>query len=101
MTTPREDFINLGSLFRNSATITFVIQIVAVILMIGSMSAYAVGDQFFQLGNELKVLVLLIVSVIALVVFLGAISVFVRFSRRIGDAVVGPGVEEEKWTHQE
>jgi len=96
MTTPREDFINLGSLFRSSATITFVIQIVAVILMIGSMSAYAVGDQFFQLGNELKVLVLLIVCVIALVVFLGAISVFVRFSRRIGDAVVGPGIEEVK-----
>ncbi|MHA2057891.1 MAG: hypothetical protein ACW979_09710 [Candidatus Thorarchaeota archaeon] len=94
MTAPSEDYINLGSLFRSSATITFVIQIVAVIVMIGSLSAYAVGDLFFALGNELKILVLLITSIIALLIFLAAMSVFIRFSRRIGDAVVGPGIEE-------
>ncbi len=96
MTAPREDYINLGSLFRSSATITFVIQIVAVIVMIGSLSAYAVGDLFFGLNDELKILVLLITSIIALLVFLAAMSVFIRFSRRIGDAVVGPGIEEVK-----
>ena len=62
--------------------------------MIGSLSAYAVGDLFFELNNELKILVLLIVCIIALIIFLAAMSVFIRFSRRIGDAVVGPGVEE-------
>ncbi|MFX1560682.1 MAG: hypothetical protein ACFFBL_08840, partial [Promethearchaeota archaeon] len=32
----------------------------------------------------------------ALLIFLAAMSVFIRFSRRIGDAVVGPGIEEVK-----
>lgn len=96
MTAPREDYINLGSLFRSSATITFVVQIVSVIMMIGSLSAYYIADEFLQLNNELKILVLLITSILALLVFLAAMSVFIRFSRRIGDAVAGPGIEEVK-----
>jgi hypothetical protein len=96
MTELSEDYINLGSLFRSSATITFVIQIVAVIVMIASLSAYAVGNLFFVLNDELKILVLLVTSIIALLIFLAAMSVFIRFSRRIGDAVVGPGIEEVK-----
>ena len=94
MTAPSDDYINLGSLFRNSATVTFVIQIVAVIVMIGSLAAFTIGDLFFELGDELQILVLLIASIISLLIFLAAMSVFVRFSRRIGDAVVGPGIEE-------
>jgi hypothetical protein len=89
-----EDYINLGSVFRNSATVTFVIQIIATIVMIGAISAFVVGDVFFALTGELKVLALLLASIIALIIFLAAISAFVRFSRRIGDAVVGPGIEE-------
>ena len=94
MTAPREDYINLGSLFRNSATITFVVQIVSVIVMIGSISAYYIADEFLGLNTELRILVLLVTSILALLVFLAAMSVFIRFSRRIGDAVVGPGIEE-------
>lgn len=89
-----EDYINLGSVFRNSATVTFVIQIVAVIAMIGSISGFLIGDIFFALSDELKILALLLGSIVALIIFLAAISAFVRFSRRIGDAVVGPGIEE-------
>jgi hypothetical protein len=89
-----EDYINLGSLFRNSATITFVVQIVAVIIMIGSLSAYVVGDVFFSLAGDMQILALLLASIVALIIFLAAISAFVRFSRKIGDAVVGPGIEE-------
>lgn len=89
-----EDYINLGSVFRNSATITFVIQIIAVIAMIGSISGFLIGDIFFALSDELKILALLLGSIVALIIFLAAISAFVRFSRRIGDAVVGPGIEE-------
>ena len=89
-----EDYINLGSMFRSSATITFVIQIVAVIIMIGSLAAYYIGDLVLSLSADIQILVLLIASIITLVIFLAAISVFVRFSRRIGDAVVGPGIEE-------
>ncbi len=91
-----EDYINLGSLFRNSATVTFVIQIVAVIIMIGSVSAYYIGDVFLGLAVDMQILALLIASIVTLVIFLAAISAFVRFSRRIGDAVVGPGIEEVK-----
>jgi hypothetical protein len=89
-----DDYINLGSLFRNSATITFVVQIVAVIAMIGALAAYFIGDVFFALAEDMKILALLLASIVVLVIFLAAISVFVRFSRKIGDAVAGPGIEE-------
>jgi len=89
-----EEYINLGSLFRSSATITFVVQIVAVIAMTGALSAFVIGDVFFSLAGDLQILALLLASIVALIIFLAAISAFVRFSRRIGDAVVGPGIEE-------
>jgi hypothetical protein len=89
-----EEYMNLGSLFRSSATITFVVQIVAIIIMMASIAAFAVGDVFFALAENLKILVLLVTGIIGIVVFLMAISVFVRFSRRIGDAVTGAGIEE-------
>ncbi len=89
-----DDYINLGSLFRSSATITFVVQIVATIAMIGSITAFLVGDVFFALTGDMKILALLLTCIVVLVIFLVAISAFVRFSRRIGDAVVGPGIEE-------
>ncbi len=89
-----EDYINLGSLFRNSATVTFVVQIVAVIMMIGSIAAYYIGDVYLVLAEDMQILALLLTSIVVLVIFLVAIGAFVRFSRRIGDAVVGPGIEE-------
>jgi magnesium-transporting ATPase (P-type) len=89
-----EDTINLGSLFRSSATIMFVVQIVAVIAMIGALAAYFIGDVYFALAEDMQILALLLTSIVVLVIFLAAISAFVRFSRRIGDAVVGPGIEE-------
>ena len=89
-----EDYINLGNMFRSSATITFVVQIVAVIIMLGSLAAFYIGDRVLALSADIQILILLIASIITLIIFLAAISVFVRFSRRIGDAVVGPGIEE-------
>jgi hypothetical protein len=89
-----EDYINLGSLFRSSATIMFVVQIISVIAMIGSLAAFLIGDLYFALTGDMKILALLLASIVVLIIFLAAISVFVRFSRRIGDAVVGPGIEE-------
>jgi hypothetical protein len=89
-----EDYINLGSLFRSSATIMFVVQIVAVIAMLGSLAAFLVGNQYFDLPSDMQFLALLVAISVVLVIFLAAISAFVRFSRRIGDAVVGPGIEE-------
>ncbi len=89
-----EDYINLGSLFRSSATITFVVQIVAVIIMLGSLTAFFIGDVFLAFAEDIKILILLLASILSLMIFLAAIGIFVRFSRRIGDAVVGPGIEE-------
>jgi hypothetical protein len=89
-----DDYINLGSLFRSSATITFVVQIIGIIAIIGSLVAYYIGDEFFGLTGDMQILALLLASIAVLVIFLAAISAFVRFSRRIGDAVVGPGIEE-------
>jgi hypothetical protein len=93
----RDDYFDLGSMFRNSATITFVIQIAAVILMVGSLTAYAIGDLFFTIADELKILLLLVISIIFLIFFLAAISAFVRFTRKIGNAVVGPGIEQVRF----
>lgn len=89
----RDEYFDLGSIFRNSATITFVIQIGAVILMVGSLTAYGIGDLFLSLAPDLQILMLLVISIIFLVIFLAAISAFIRFSRRIGNVVVGPGIE--------
>ncbi|MHA1926645.1 MAG: hypothetical protein ACXABV_06330 [Candidatus Thorarchaeota archaeon] len=93
----RDDYFDLGSMFRNSATITFVIQIAAVILMVGSLTAYAIGDLFFTIADELKILLLLVISIVFLIFFLAAISAFVRFTRKIGNAVVGPGIEQVRF----
>ncbi|MFW9845214.1 MAG: hypothetical protein ACFFD6_00580 [Candidatus Thorarchaeota archaeon] len=93
----RDDYFDLGSLFRNSATVTFVVEIAAVILMVGSLTAFAIGDLFFVINDELKILLLLIISILFLVFFLAAISAFVRFSRKIGNAVVGPGIEQVRF----
>lgn len=91
-----DDLFDIGSLFRSSATITFVIQIVSVIIMIGSIAAYLVGGLLPTLDQDLQILLLLVGSVLALIIFLAAMSVFIRFSRRIGDAVVGPGIQQVK-----
>ncbi|MFX0055626.1 MAG: hypothetical protein ACFFAX_13400 [Promethearchaeota archaeon] len=93
----RDEYFDLGSLFRNSATITFVIEIVAVIVMVGSLTAYAIGDLFFTLDDALKPLLLIVIIIIFIVLFLAAISAFVRFSRKIGNAVVGPGIEQVRF----
>ncbi|MHA2041275.1 MAG: hypothetical protein ACW975_05370 [Candidatus Thorarchaeota archaeon] len=93
----RDEYFDLGSMFRNSATITFVIQIAAVILIVGSLTAYAIGDLFFTIADELKILLLLVISIVFLIFFLAAISAFVRFTRKIGNAVVGPGIEQVRF----
>ena len=95
-----EDYINLGSLFRNSATIMFVVQIVSVIAMIGALAAYYIGDVYFALAGDMQILALLLASIVVLMVFLIAISAFVRFSRKIGDAVVGPGMQVDRRNNQ-
>ena len=89
-----DDTIDIGSVFRSSATITFVIEIVSVIVMLGSVAAFYAGGFLPQLNQDLQILLLLIGSIITLLIFLTAMGVFIRFSRRIGNAVIGRGIEK-------
>ncbi|MGY5853361.1 MAG: hypothetical protein RTU92_07350 [Candidatus Thorarchaeota archaeon] len=94
-TPPRQsyDVFDIGSLFRSSAIITFVIEIIAVVIMLGSLAVYALRDFFPGLEADLQNLMLLGGIAVVLIVFLAAFGVFVRFSRRISDAVIGPGIQ--------
>ncbi|MFW9931447.1 MAG: hypothetical protein ACFFDR_02240, partial [Candidatus Thorarchaeota archaeon] len=92
--TQKIDLFDIGSLFRTSATLTFVIQIIAVIVMFGSLAGFYIGDIFPGLPEDIQVLLFLIACALAVMVFLAALSVFLRFSRRIGNAVIGPGIEQ-------
>lgn len=92
--TQKGDLFDIGSLFRTSATLTFIVQIVAFILMIASIVGFYLGDFFPMLDQDLQVLLLLVIFAIMIMVFLGALSLFLRFSRRIGNAVIGPGIEQ-------
>ncbi len=93
-TPPDRDMFDIGSLFRTSATVTFVIEIVAVIVMVGALAAYGLKDVVTGLGPDIQVLLLLVGSIITLMVFLAAMGVFVRFSRKISNMVVGPGIQQ-------
>ncbi|MHA1771825.1 MAG: hypothetical protein ACTSYL_11015 [Candidatus Thorarchaeota archaeon] len=90
----RADTFDLGSMFRTSARMTFVIQIISVIVMVGSVAAYLIGGLLPTIDPDIQTLLILIGIVVTIVVFLAAFGLFVRFSRRIGDAVVGPGLQE-------
>ncbi len=86
--------IDLGSLFRSSATLTFVVEILSVIIMIGALIGHVLLGILPVFTGDIQILVILIVIILILFVFLAALGVFVRFSRRIGDVVIGPGIQE-------
>ncbi len=88
------DMFDIGSLFRTSATLTFVVQIISAVVMLGSLTGYYVGDLIPGLDPDFQVLLFLVASAAAIMVFLAALSVFLRFSRRIGNKVIGPGIEK-------
>lgn len=87
------ELFDIGSLFRSSAIVAFVVQILSVIVMLGSLAAFYVGRIIPGLSTDIQILLLLIGSILTLIIFLAAISIFIRFSRRISDAVTGPGLQ--------
>ncbi len=89
-----DNLFDIGSLFRSSATITFIIQILSIIIMVGAIAGFYIGDILPGLNDDLKILLFLLGSVITLIVFLMAFSVFTRFSRKISNLVIGPGIEK-------
>jgi hypothetical protein len=89
--TSGSDELDIGSLFRGTATITFLAEIVAIIMLLGSGAAFVISRSGIIETIELDVAIflLLVGAMITLFFFLGAIGFFVRFNRRIGNAVIG------------
>ena len=90
------DSLDIGGLFRGTATITFVTEIITAIMMLGSIIAYVLsrGTWITELDIDIAVLLLMVGSMITLLIFLGAIGFFVRFNKRIQGLVIGKGIGE-------
>ena len=86
--------LDIGSLFRGTATITFVAEILAIIMLLGSGTAFVISRSGMIGAIELDVAIflLLVGAMITLFFFLGAIGFFIRFNKRIGRAVIGEGI---------
>ncbi|MFW9913491.1 MAG: hypothetical protein ACFFEU_13520 [Candidatus Thorarchaeota archaeon] len=84
------DSMDVGSLFRGTATFTFVAEIVSAIMLLGSTVAFILRDQPWlqDLQPDVVVFLLLLAGMITLFFFLGAIGFFVRFNRRVTGAVI-------------
>ncbi len=86
--------IDVGSLFRGTATITFVAEIVSAIMLLGSTVAFILRDQPWlqTLEPDVAIFLLLGAAMITLFFFLGAIGFFVRFNRRVTRAVISDDI---------
>jgi hypothetical protein len=86
--------IDVGSLFRGTATITFVAEIVSAIMLLGSTVAYILRDQPWiqNLQPDVAIFLLLLAGMITLFFFLAAIGFFVRFNRRVTSAVISSDI---------
>ncbi len=84
---------NISRIFRQSAKVTLTIEIVSAVVMLGAIVAYLIGGSLGAIDPDLQVLLLLVGIIVTLLVFLAAFGAFVRLSGRIGDVVVGPGLD--------
>ena len=89
-----EEELDIGSLFRGTATITFVAEILSIIMLLGSATAFIISRSGLIEAIELDVAIflLLVGAMITLFFFLGAIGFFIRFNKRLGRAVIGEGI---------
>lgn len=91
-----EDTIDVGGLFRGTATITFIVEIITGIMMLGAGGIFVVTRTTFiqDLDPDFAILLLMIVAIITLFIFLGAIGFFIRYNKKIQGLVIGPGIGE-------
>jgi hypothetical protein len=89
-----EELLDVGSLFRGTATITLVAEIVSAIMLLGSATAYVLRGVVSIIEPDVALFLVLVGAMLTLFIFLGAISFFVRFNRRIGRVVIAEGVGE-------
>ena len=94
--TPETETLDVGSLFRGTATITLVAEIVAAIMLLGSGAAYIISRSGLIQALEFDVALFLFFlgSMITLLLFLGAIGFFVRFNRKIGAVIIDESIGE-------
>lgn len=90
------EMLDVGSLFRGTATLTLVGEIVSAIMLLGSGVAYVFSRSGLIENLELDVAVFLLLggAMLTLFLFLGAIGFFVKFNRKIGRVVIGEGIGE-------
>jgi len=95
-TDDKAELLDVGSLFKGTATITLVAEIIAAIMLLGSVTAYVVSRSGLIEEIEFDVAIFLLLggAMVTLFLFLAAISFFVRFNRRIGRTVIGEGIGE-------
>lgn len=88
-----DDTVDVGSLFRGTATITFVVEVVACIMMLGSLAAYIINmSGLIQIVTvQTAALLLMIGGIVTLGFFLITIGFFVRVNRRISRAAIWEG----------
>ncbi|TXT55287.1 MAG: conserved membrane protein of unknown function [Candidatus Thorarchaeota archaeon] len=91
-----EEKFDVGSLFRGTATFTFVIEIVSLIMLLGSGVAYILSRSGLieTLNPDVAILLLLAGAMITLFFFMGTIGFFIRFNRKISKMVIGVGIGE-------
>ncbi len=85
---------NLGKVFKTSVTVTFILEILSVIMVIGSLVAYIINTTgiISTIDFDTAILLLLIGGGVTLFVFLLAIGAFVRFHAKIQHFVMGKGI---------
>ncbi len=95
-TTDDSEMLDVGSLFRGTATLTIVGEIVSAIMLLGSGAAYVISRSGLIEVIEFDVAVFLLLggAMLTLFLFLAAIGFFVRFNRKIGRIVIGDGIGE-------
>ncbi len=92
--TTEEEILDIGSLFRGTATITLVAEIVSAIMLLGSAAAYVIRDYISIIEPDVAIFLILVGAMLTLFILLGAIGFFVRFNRRIGRVVIAEGIGE-------
>jgi hypothetical protein len=86
--------MDVGGLFRGTATVTFIAEIVAVIMLLGSSVAYVLRGQGWiqSLEPDVAILLLMAGAIVTLFFFLGTIGFFIRFNRRVTRFVISDDI---------
>ena len=85
---------DMGRIFKESTTITFILEIISIIVIFGALVAYIINSLglITTIDFDTAVLLLLIGGGATFFIFLLAIGTFMRFHARIQKFVLGKGI---------